>query len=319
MKWVQSLGWQMDLSPEDLGEALDKWRGCWKLRMLRILSPQHQPDAYIDDFRLLRMPYGESLISSDFDMLFKNTGDRFITEWPQFSSMVISMLSEDYRKQIPLLDLVRRTVTTSEGIQVGALLLLTSMLPVTTCRGSGENGELWRPTRQEAQDGFLLHVEREEEVAQALERHWGRMQLMGQPLGPLPVVVGQSLDQLQKAFVAIDATTAYYVANGIRAVDLCFKCFHALQVPYPPQAANAWLFVQHALYQVATPADRMSVSVSSLLADFGYRPVPPVVSWDQVLGPPSYSAPKLGSLAELGGAAAVARLPPTEGGTRAGQ
>ena len=54
-------------------------------------------------------------------------------------------------------------------------------------------------------------------------------------------------------------------------------------MPYPPHAQNVWLFLQHAVYQIATPADRVSVAVSSLLADFGFRPVPPVVSWDQVL------------------------------------
>lgn len=68
------------------------------------------------------------------------------------------------------------------------------------------------------------------EVTAALERHWVRMRLMGQTVSPLPVIVGQSLDHLESSIVAIDENTAFYVPNAFCAVDLCFKCFHALQV-----------------------------------------------------------------------------------------
>lgn len=290
-KWLQSLGWHTELSPEDLEMTLQRWQGCWKVRLLKVLSPGHSPTVYLDEYPVLRMPIGETLIKSDFDLLFKEAGTRLMRDWPNFSQSVITTLAEDYRKQIPLLDTVRRHVGTVEGRQVGALLLLPSMLPVTTCKGSGESSEIWRPTRQEAQDGFLLHVEHDGDVNAALERHWMRMRLMGQAVSPVPVVVGPTLDQLQTALVAIDENTAFYVPSALCAVDLCFKCFHALQVPYPPQAQNVWMFLQHALYQVATPTDRMSVSVSSLLADFGFRPVAPVASWDQVLNPSGAGPP----------------------------
>lgn len=283
IRWLQSLGWHSELSLQDVDMAFEKWQGSWKTRFLRIFTQGHQPLVYLDTFPILRMPIGEKLVRADFDNLFKHAGNRMIGYWAGFSQSIFTMMAEDYRKSIPLLDHVKRNVVTAEGKQIGALLLLPSLLPVTTCKGSTDSSELWRPTRQEAQDGFLLHVKEDSDVSGALERHFCRMRLLGHPVSPLPVIVGQSLDKLQTAFVAIDENTAFYVSNGVHAVDLCFKCFHALQVAYPPQAQNVWLFLQHAVYQVATPTDRVSVAVNSLLADFGFRPMPSVASWDQVL------------------------------------
>ena len=75
-----------------------------------------------------------------------------------------------------------------------------------------------------------MTYQRDVDVAAALERHWARMRQMGQVLSPLPVLVGKSLDRLDSAIVALDENTAFYVSDALCAVDLCFKCFHALQV-----------------------------------------------------------------------------------------
>lgn len=63
-KWLQSLGWHTELSPEDLEMTLQRWQGCWKVRLLKVLSPGHVPTAYLDEYPVLRMPIGETLVSS---------------------------------------------------------------------------------------------------------------------------------------------------------------------------------------------------------------------------------------------------------------
>lgn len=53
----------------------------------------------------------------------------------------------------------------------------------------------------------------------------------------------------------------------MKAVELCFKVFHALNANYPYEAEAAWSFIQKSIFNIKTKFDKNFTSVNSLISD----------------------------------------------------
>lgn len=82
---------------------------------------------------------------------------------------------------------------------------------------------------------------------------------------PIPVLYG-SLKKNISCYVAIEHQL-YKVDTLIKAVDLCFKCYHSLHLEYPKKVECVWTFIQRYVYEIETKYDRKYVSVSTLISD----------------------------------------------------
>jgi len=86
-------------------------------------------------------------------------------------------------------------------------------------------------------------------------------------LQPVVVVVG-SLELPTAAYVVVDSTM-WKVTSPLKAVDVCFKCFHVLHAAYPAES-NVWLLLQKAVYHLTTKWDVKSAAVSAVATDIRY-------------------------------------------------
>lgn len=101
----------------------------------------------------------------------------------------------------------------------------------------------------------------------SIERIRSKAQQLKVKLQPLVIAVGLTLSQCCNFYVVID--TYYYRFDDIRtAVDVCFKCVHALHAEYSPQSVAIWSFLQLALYKLQTEWDRVIPQVSKQLKSF---------------------------------------------------
>jgi hypothetical protein len=53
----------------------------------------------------------------------------------------------------------------------------------------------------------------------------------------------------------------------LEAVDICLKATFVFKLSYPPAARSAWLFLQKAVYDIATEYDSIPIKVLSLMSD----------------------------------------------------
>jgi len=62
----------------------------------------------------------------------------------------------------------------------------------------------------------------------------------------------------------------FEVNTALKAIDVCFKIFHALHTQYPPECAQIWQFIQRAAYEMPRnhQYDPHYSSVESLLNEF---------------------------------------------------
>lgn len=77
---------------------------------------------------------------------------------------------------------------------------------------------------------------------------------------PIPVIVGPILGNT--ASYIILNNRVYTVSNTgscLRAIDLAFKIYFALDCEYPPNAYSLWIFLQQGYYQIQNRGDTVPI------------------------------------------------------------
>lgn len=69
-------------------------------------------------------------------------------------------------------------------------------------------------------------------------------------------------------FYAVLSRDIYFgVSTAMIAVDICLKSFFVFDVKFPDAAKSTWLFLQRAVYEIATHQDNSGTKVLQLLSD----------------------------------------------------
>lgn len=79
--------------------------------------------------------------------------------------------------------------------------------------------------------------------------------------------MGPTEESIEQCCVVID-NLFYTVESPIKALDIAFKSFHALNAKYPPESEQIWLCLQLAIYDLKTKWDRTFASVQTLVATY---------------------------------------------------
>jgi len=64
----------------------------------------------------------------------------------------------------------------------------------------------------------------------------------GSTVQPYVVVVGDIDGQDSTYYYTIINNTQYRLETAVKAIDLCFKLYHVLNLEYPPKAEQIWYF-----------------------------------------------------------------------------
>jgi len=69
------------------------------------------------------------------------------------------------------------------------------------------------------------------------------------------------------SYVIINKYT-FKVETPLKAIDICFKSFFALNLRYPIQSDHVWEFIQKYFYDITTEQDKKYQCVDNILNDF---------------------------------------------------
>lgn len=65
------------------------------------------------------------------------------------------------------------------------------------------------------------------------------------------MLVGPDINTITQTYVILNETY-YTIETPFKAIDIAFKCMHALDIKYPVECAREWLFLQQAVYDIST-------------------------------------------------------------------
>lgn len=80
---------------------------------------------------------------------------------------------------------------------------------------------------------------------------------------PVIIIVG-TVDKIISSSIVINDVT-YFVSDYLRAVDIAFKSFQALNCCYPTACQTVWCFIQKYIYNVNTPYDKNYSAVNKVI------------------------------------------------------
>lgn len=84
---------------------------------------------------------------------------------------------------------------------------------------------------------------------------------------PTLVFIGPTLSNITAGYVQID-TVRYELRTTLKALDTCFKAFHALDTAYQEECQAVWLFIQKCFYNLDLREDRKIPQVTDILSSF---------------------------------------------------
>lgn len=89
-------------------------------------------------------------------------------------------------------------------------------------------------------------------------------------LQPFAVLVGLTLDNISQTFVYLTETRRYEVDTPLKALDVLFKSFFALNAQYPIESGQVWLFLQRVIWKIPRNPlyDKNHTRVEALISEF---------------------------------------------------
>lgn len=124
----------------------------------------------------------------------------------------------------------------------------------------------WRPTINNSQDSFILHVKTENDVLHAAELRSKMYKEMGLGCQPYVIAVGTEIKSLECFFVVLE-NILYKFDSALKAVDTCFKIFNVLNIMYPLESELVWIFIENFFYKISNTKSKLSPTVSCIIND----------------------------------------------------
>ncbi|XP_011883998.1 PREDICTED: uncharacterized protein LOC105571137 [Vollenhovia emeryi] len=235
------------------------WSLTSKKRLKDLQSNTTQScQEYMYQFPALSDPSGFVLLENDFETLYPDHKLKLYVNWPKLSSFVMNKVTTKLKNRF-------NDVFSPDGVKIVTLSLMPHLFPVNTIKNS--KAQNWRPSRKESEEGFILHIKTIADLETRLQERTAKLLSFGQPSQPIAVIVGPSFDEIKQCFVVIN-TFRYEVETPIKAVDLIFKLCNTLNIRYPLEVGQLFMFLQRGVYGIETVWDKQKNSqlTSSVLA-----------------------------------------------------
>ncbi|XP_036347385.1 uncharacterized protein LOC118756744 [Rhagoletis pomonella] len=216
-----------------------------------ILKESSQPDIDVN--------CAEEKVQIDFSYLYPHSTS-VLDKWETFKLKIIPLLSEKLSDPAHLQQLEKIRSEDKGSDQLIALLL--HVLP-TIKRKANSVKKICRSTVKESQISFLLHVITANDVENSLEKLKSSLYDRGETLQPIVIAVGYNLSD-SKFYVYFDEIK-YEMPCCLSAFHTCFKVFHVLNLKYPGDSLEYWMFVQKYFYCVHLKDDKPSPNVLCLI------------------------------------------------------
>ncbi|XP_033150700.1 uncharacterized protein LOC108595416 isoform X2 [Drosophila busckii] len=251
---------------EDWHDVCEKWTETFPLRQ-RELKQRHK-EVFLLGWPKLRHEKFMELINIDFEHMHCFKNQLLHSKWPEFKLKICQHYKQIAHKP-PFKALFEHAVKSKDmAVQDYMYAILLLFVLPATARFVNETGKTSRRVSvSESQESFVLHVnsiDEHEELMAAMKKKWFAQDLTIQPC----LIVEGSTD------MDMDINTYYVHFNSrltkmssfLDSLDLCFKIFQVLHIPYPKACFEVWLFIQKYFYEIDAEADCKSSNITALIA-----------------------------------------------------
>ncbi|KYN00713.1 hypothetical protein ALC62_08505 [Cyphomyrmex costatus] len=143
-------------------------------------------------------------------------------------------------------------------------VILFHLLPSLCCKRT-RSASVSAPSVAEAIKAFILHVPIPGDLNRQINTHRKWLENKGLSLQPMLMFIGSNLSNITACYVQID-TVRYHLRTPLKALDTCFKAFHALDAEYPEECRAVWYFIQKYFFNLYLEEDEQIPRVTNVLS-----------------------------------------------------
>lgn len=168
-------------------------------------------------FPALSDSLGYTLLETDFETLYPGCNLKLYLAWPKLSAFIIDKVQSKAKNRL-------NNVFMPDGSTIATLSLICHLFPVVTVKkGQPRN---WRPSREECEEGFLLHVKTIADLETRLHERTIKLHSFRLTSQPIAIIVSPSFDDISQCFVVIN-NYRYEVETPLKAIDFIVKSCNA--------------------------------------------------------------------------------------------
>lgn len=264
-------------------ERIEKlWKKTFDLRNIEISQSKPTLNEYLKKFPCLRTTNGYQLLEKDFDMKYPDKTGISKENWDEALVKIYEYITE-HKKTDPAVEELLKDYAINPNLVT--LLILPIIFKVSYGRKRNGDRTLIKYTKKEICDFFMIlvpvsiqytnlyfgklltydisHSQTKEEYQLKVAELKKSCAEKKNTFEPVIIIVG-TVDKIVSSSIIIDNVT-YIVADYLRAVDIAFKSFQALNCCYPTVCQTVWSFIQKYIYKINTPYDKNYSAVNKVI------------------------------------------------------
>ncbi|KAM7357004.1 uncharacterized protein ACRADG_002534 [Cochliomyia hominivorax] len=235
----------------DWNSVLELWRKTHYYRQNEFHNENIETIDYMEKYKVLQNEKNYELFEIDFEMLYPQAGN--IYEWSSYYLKAIEKAEKIKDSSVrEILTNIENTWEEDSKLAL-SLLLIPYLLPSTR-----------KISKLSIQESFISYtrkfVKDEDDDSNDSVK---RLKLENHPR---VCFVGDYTKTISFAYVDVYGRRHIF-QNPLRAFEVCFRSFMAMNIKYPKSCEHVWLFAQQLIFQIITPEDNILPSINTLIND----------------------------------------------------
>ncbi|XP_055855860.1 uncharacterized protein LOC129919065 [Episyrphus balteatus] len=247
----------------DWKETVDKWERTFSLRQTD--AKKYSKPEFLMEWPLYNDARAPSLIDIDFKLMYPGREHLLKSKWDDFKKHILKYYQNNIKNPNSKSLLVQGNETNKIDCEdyVFAVLLNSILLPSARFK-SLDGSSKRKATIQDANESFVLIIPTISNYKIKIDELTTKYYQSKLTIQPFIVAEGTDGENLKAFYVFFDKTL-YKLDSFIEGLDLCFKIFQVFNLEYPKNCELPWNFIQQFFYEINTPYDLKTPSLTLLL------------------------------------------------------
>ncbi|XP_036324508.1 uncharacterized protein LOC118737834 [Rhagoletis pomonella] len=223
----------------DWDTVLTKWKQTISYRKNRLFNLDLTLHQILDEWPLYKYSKAPELVDIDYNDSFPGNGLNF-SNWNHLCT-IASDLFEQRIKDPQTKQLKSRVFGKKDALNIDNFNIYTMMLLHAVSLPTHK-----KYTISDSQNAFTVSVNQSSEVDQAIAEKRKQCLEDNSTLQPFVIVVGDEFN-FKNFYVTLDGIK-YSFHSYMEAIQYCYKLMFVLNLKYPDECTNVWIFVQKYLF-----------------------------------------------------------------------
>lgn len=126
---------------------------------------------------------------------------------------------------------------------------------------------VWRPSQEDVRNSFIGRVDTVSEIDKFCDARTKLVKEKGIAEQPFIVAVGPSFSTVSHYELVMQKGMSYQFSDIVSAIRATYRLYWLLDSSYPRDCDMVWMFIQRAMYKMASKQDKAALPLKELFVE----------------------------------------------------